>query len=280
MRMRIGTAFIFPALFALAGFGQMTSVSSHLGSDGQWTATATFGGNALSQYLPVAVVGVPYSGVQISQRIQTLADGTKLTQDNPSIRYYRDSAGRTRTERPFMAVPSTIVKNVPSMIEIADPVAGYRIVLDPVNKVAHRTVGQRSPQMILPRMAGSTPSKGVVTSGAVTGAGVHLQTSTERLGTKTIDGLSVEGVRMTITHPIGEMGNDRPVMTILETWTSPELMITVFSKNSDPRSGDSITALTNIDRAEPDPALFQIPRGYQVVEETGSFTITITVPRQ
>jgi len=223
---------------------------------------------------------MPYSGVQISQRIQTLADGTKLTQENPSTRYYRDSAGRTRTERPFMAIPSAIVKNVPSIIEIADPVAGTRIILDTVYKVAHRTVAPPPPQVVLPRVAGSTPPIGVITPGVAKTVVPAAPPQTERLGTKTIDGLLVEGTRITITHPVGEMGSDRPVTTSIETWNSPELRITVFSKNSDPRSGDNITALTDISRAEPDASLFQIPQGYRLIEETGSFTITITVPRQ
>jgi hypothetical protein len=33
---------------------------------------------------------------------------------------------------------------------------------------------------------------------------------------------------------------------------------------SDARSGDSTTRLTNISRAEPDPALFQVPPDYYI----------------
>jgi len=44
------------------------------------------------------------------------------------------------------------------------------------------------------------------------------------------------------------------------------LKMVVLSKNSDPRSGESTTRLTNISRAEPDPSLFQIPADYEVVE--------------
>jgi hypothetical protein len=67
-----------------------------------------------------------------------------------------------------MAIPSTIVKNVPSIIEIVDPIAGNRVILDIVNKVAHRTVPQPTPQVIMPRVAGSTPLKGVVIPGTTT----------------------------------------------------------------------------------------------------------------
>jgi hypothetical protein len=45
---------------------------------------------------------------------------------------------------------------------------------------------------------------------------------------------------------------------------SPELKTVVFSKNSDPRNGDSTTRLTNMSRSEPDPSLFQILSDYEV----------------
>ena len=63
------------------------------------------------------------------------------------------------------------------------------------------------------------------------------------------------------------MGNDRPITTVHETWMSPELNMAISTKISDPRSGESTTKLTNISRAEPDPALFQVPAGYSVAEE-------------
>lgn len=75
-----------------------------------------------------------------------------------------------------------------------------------------------------------------------------------------------EGSRTTVTYPVGAVGNDRPLTTTTETWTSPELKMVVLSKNSDPRSGESTTRLTNISRSEPDPSLFQIPADYEIIE--------------
>ena len=90
--------------------------------------------------------------------------------------------------------------------------------------------------------------------------------SRESLGTQTIEGVLAEGSRTTVTYPIGAVGNDRPITTVSETWTSPELKTVVLSKNSDPRNGDSITRLTNISRLEPDSSLFQIPSDYEIVD--------------
>jgi hypothetical protein len=76
-----------------------------------------------------------------------------------------------------------------------------------------------------------------------------------------------EGSRTTVTYPIGAVGNDRPIISVSETWTSPELKTVVLSKNSDPRNGDSTTRLTNISRLEPDASLFQIPSDYEIVDQ-------------
>jgi hypothetical protein len=93
-----------------------------------------------------------------------------------------------------------------------------------------------------------------------------------------IDGVMVEGTRTTTTYPVGAMGNDRPIVVTRESWHSPELRLEVLMKSSDPRSGESTMRFRIINRSEPDPALFQIPPGYQLVDETGSFTIKISRP--
>ena len=87
---------------------------------------------------------------------------------------------------------------------------------------------------------------------------------TDDLGTQVIDGLAVQGKRITRTIPAAQAGSERDIEVVTETWTSPELQMVVMSKTSDPRFGDSIYKLTNISRAEPDPALFTVPSDYQV----------------
>jgi hypothetical protein len=72
-----------------------------------------------------------------------------------------------------------------------------------------------------------------------------------------------------MTFPVGSMGNDRPLVRVMESWISPGLKITVLLKNSDPRMGESATLLQNINRSEPDPALFGVPADYQIADENG-----------
>src|SRR6516225_4299689 len=48
-----------------------------------------------------AVTGAPYSAEEVTEHVQTLADGTHITQPSPKTVFYRDSLGRTRIERTF-----------------------------------------------------------------------------------------------------------------------------------------------------------------------------------
>ena len=88
----------------------------------------------------------------------------------------------------------------------------------------------------------------------------------EQLGTQAIEGVAAEGTRATFTIAAGKIGNDRPIVTVNERWYSQELQTVVLSKNSDPRTGETTYRLTNIDRSEPDPSLFQVPADYTVEE--------------
>lgn len=92
---------------------------------------------------------------------------------------------------------------------------------------------------------------------------------TEELGTRDFDGVSATGTRKTTTIPAGAVGNERPIEIVYERWYSKELGMTVYSKNSDPRFGEQIYRLTNINRSEPDPSLFAVPAGYKTITSTG-----------
>lgn len=90
--------------------------------------------------------------------------------------------------------------------------------------------------------------------------------TTKDLGTRDIEGVRAEGKLTSYEIPAGEMGNARPIVVSDETWFSPELQVTVYSKHSDPRSGDRIYRLDNIRRAEPPKELFDAPAGYAIRE--------------
>jgi hypothetical protein len=92
--------------------------------------------------------------------------------------------------------------------------------------------------------------------------GPTAKPAVEDLGTQNINGVSATGKRTTLTIPVGQIGNDHPIQVVSETWFSDELKMMVKSSNRDPRFGDTTFELTNINRAEPDASLFQIPADY------------------
>ena len=92
------------------------------------------------------------------------------------------------------------------------------------------------------------------------------QVSKEDLGSRTMEGLFVTGVRTTRTIPAGQIGNEKPITVITEVWTSPDLKTIVYSKRSDPRMGEQIFQLTDITRTEPDGSLFTVPADFKIVE--------------
>jgi len=88
----------------------------------------------------------------------------------------------------------------------------------------------------------------------------------EQLGTRTIHGVQAEGRRVTNTIATGEIGNDRPIEVVRETWYSSELQITLMSTTSDPRIGATTYEVTNLQRGEPSQSLFEVPAGYTTVK--------------
>jgi len=88
----------------------------------------------------------------------------------------------------------------------------------------------------------------------------------KELGTRDFEGVRAEGKSRSYTIPAGEIGNKNPITVTTETWYSPELQVTVYSKRSDPRVGDTIYRLANIKRNEQPIALFSVPADYTVKE--------------
>jgi hypothetical protein len=284
--------FAIVALFAVGAFAQ-TSVTA---------TAASANGSGIMHFGPPQpfamrpITGAPYSGEQVNETVQTLVDGTHITQTMPATKVYRDSLGRTRTERQMFRGPVGFgpgVPNAPIIIEIVDPVAQSRYTLDSQNKVAHRQeLGASRPETIAANPVGRGDVSGSATFAINGGAfasrlgaaptpnatgkmidPARPQMTTEKLASQTIEGVLVEGTRNTMTWPVGAQGNDRPITRTDETWMSPELKVVILHQTNDPRSGEQTQKLINIDRSEPDPSLFQPPPDYTIVDEKADFSI-------
>ncbi len=226
------------------------------------------------------IAGAPYSAQSTTQRIQTLSDGNHIQQTTSST-VYRDSQGRVRTERVLseLTPPGADARH---LITVDDPVAGYNFTLDPNTKTAFRFVSGKNPLLAAARTkfetaisAGPGGDIQVMRKAAAPIGGqvaIAEPNSTEaqtQLGAQTIEGVLAQGTRITRTIPAGTIGNDQPIVITTETWFSPDLKVLVMSKSDDPRIGETTYKLTNIQRAEPSPALFQIPSDYTIKEGPG-----------
>lgn len=246
---------------------------------------------AISDTKPVT--GAPYSATAVTETTQVLADGNRIVNKMES-QVARDSQGRTRRQETMSSI-GPLATNAPKMAFINDPVAKVNYMLDLDDKTAdimklpqmgegHTAVAMVPARPIGPTTTGSLQTVTVqrrVSAGAVA-PGVERvwlngddakQTKTESLGTQTIEGVSATGTRTTRTIPAGEIGNERPLEITSEVWTSPDLQMVVLSKRNDPRIGETVYKLTNIQRAEPDPSLFQVPSGF-TSRQDGGFSTT------
>jgi len=308
-----------------------------------------------------AVKGAPYSGVGTTEVVTTLADGNRITRTN-TMRYFRDSAGRMRTEYQLAAIGPFVPQESQSIVTITDPVAGKRYVLHPSLKRADvfdlssergamaDTVGKAilvggvstnisaaapgfaaptglglapssapaksfrvqpprgtrggTPPMTAP---GFAPSSNTTESGAVRGgtdpttamstalptvgaagvsgpaapmgdvffvaagpgiagcaAGPNTKAAPQAvsIGERRIEGLKVTGSRLEFVIDAGEVGNEQPITVRTDQWFSPELGVVVSSTHHDPMIGETTYRLEQIDRKEPDAALFAVPKDY------------------
>jgi len=85
----------------------------------------------------------------------------------------------------------------------------------------------------------------------------------ENLGQKEIHGLAAYGMRWTMTQLEGGGPSAMPETTT-EVWKSSELGLKLLELTSGPKYGLQREELSDLQRADPDPALFKPPQGYKV----------------
>lgn len=242
---------------------------------------SVWGGAAMAG--STAVQGAPFSATINTKSVQTLTDSNQIVQTSTGS-IARDSQGRTRQELPPPSVGPGGLK-VPRLALIQDPVSRTVYSLDLSDKTAQEmplpSSAQNGDAHPGPESAGFAveigpggfgPSARPMLDAALFGPKAAIaadhqnQVSTEDLGSQTMEGLLVNGTRTTTTIPAGQIGNSEPITIVHEVWTSPDLKTVIYSKRSDPLTGDETFQLTNIVRTEPDPSLFAVPADFKIVE--------------
>ena len=222
------------------------------------------------------VENAPYSAEGVSEVLQTLGDGNRIKRESRT-KVYRDSRGRTRRETSLEGVGPWATGEPHHMIFINDPVESVQWAVNPQNKTA---IKMEIPKIELHVAGEHTSSTADYTRHLVEEQGAGHQrmrivrrgsdggeapdVGRESLGQRMIEGVMADGERTTTTIPAGAMGNEREIEISYERWHSPELQVEVLTERSDPRMGTTTYRLTNIQRTEPLPGLFEPPADYTV----------------
>ncbi len=188
--------------------------------------------------------GAPFSAAVVIESKQPLADGTVEKRVTQTL-IARDSRGRIRNERHMLMPAGT--EGMPPLIavHVFDPATRISYIFNPATRIARE-------QHIPP------PRTGMVPDGS----------KTEDLGYTTLNGMQAKGTRTTRTIPAAVSGTGKPVTVSDEVWYSEDLHMNLMEEHIDIRGGKQTVAILSIKREEPQPALFEVPSGYKIVDMT------------
>ncbi len=200
----------------------------------------------------------PFTMVLETEWIRVLADGGTITSVNKR-RIARDASGRVYQERWFLVPKNGNVESQMTTIQIADPKThqlyncfffGAKKNLCELLNFEPSSVAVNTAEK---NVAGDLPDH--------QGSFAH-----EFLGKQFISGVETLGVRDSTIYNPGVFGNDRKVTVEREVWYSPQLELNLLSVRNDPRTGKQTFTGRDVVLGDPDPALFGIPPGFQVVD--------------
>jgi hypothetical protein len=255
-RTRMSIAGVAEGCLLLLSFTPQAAGQCHLGSN----------------YLGIAVrSGNPFQAEKVTTFTRE-PQGKIMPSLQPPALIARDSQGRVRvevTEGKFKVEEGegAETETVQQMITICDPVSQKLVRLDTLSKTA--TVTQ-------------TPELGSLRSGIQPQVGIQTQrtfcsvlapmlglgnTQKEDLGRQTIEGLDAQGMRGTRPMPAILNGEATTARSTTELWCSEELgALLLLVRQTRTTQTKMEMKLTKIVPGEPDPALFQIPPDYRIVE--------------
>lgn len=247
------------------------------------------------------VKNAPYSAEVVTDHMQQLADGNRIV-EHSSGRVYRDREGRVRREedRPSGNPGISIIDPVAGVSYSLDPerriawktpaqtgiaimnkLDAAKVEMAKVEAELKRRAEQESGAvgavLEMRQKEEAARKRSAETMTVESGGGIVTlkrspgggeQHKEEGLPSRTMEGVRVEGRRMTTTIAAGAIGNEWPITIVSEEWTSPDLQVLVLTDRKDPRAGDSSYRLQRIVRGEPSATLFQVPPDYEV-RETG-----------
>ena len=261
---------ILAGLLFLATAIAVGQVNGHTVSSAAGVTSATLAG---------PVKNSPFSSDEVTQYDRALDNGGHIHRETRG-KIFRDSQGRMRTESESPSSQPGAEKF--EHVTINDPVQQVIINLSPKLKtgtIFHFTQGVGPTAVGMGNLNGAPvntaprsttiepkPASGAMTTSRMSGtlgtSPSPVQSHTEALGSKYIEGVNATGTRTTRIIDAGSQGNDKPIVSVTETWFSPELKMTLLSETDDGQGGHGSMKLENITRTEPAAQLFQVPSDY------------------
>jgi hypothetical protein len=194
---------------------------------------------------------VPFSATVNTEWISYLRDGASRALRNHRL-IARDRQGRVFQERRYFAPDGDRQETRLTQTEIADPETHTLAICDGSRRVCDLRIYRAEPTASLPP-AGPSPN------------GTSFLTR-DALGLRIVNGFEANGTREVQTVDATANGTDRPISVVKEFWYSPQLGLNLFTRRTDPRRGIESFTVSDINLAEPDPALFALPKGAQLVD--------------
>ena len=249
----------FIVLAAIAGGAQTAHTTRP--QDGGVTATANTRDGGVDEtlqsiYIP-PLVNAPFTALVHTEWTRPLPDGGSYTFVNLR-QVARDSRGRIYEERWLLVPKGSEDMSRMNVIQIADPNA-HTLYNCFTLQTPRRCILQTFAEPAVTAYKPTVFKSGPLPNNA--GSLAH-----EDLGTRTIAGIETLGTRDTTNYNAGVMGSDAPFAAWREFWQSPQLGVNLSSEVSGPRVGKQLFTLTDVNLAEPDPKLFELPEGFTVVD--------------
>lgn len=213
----------------------------------------------LESIVVTPVPNAPFSLKLQTEWVRNLGDAGTFTLVNER-RIARDGRGRIYEERWLLVPKNGKVQSQMNVVQIADTVKHtlYNCFIDG-RHLCHLSYYEDSAtlrhEVRETRTIALPNDAGFVTH--------------EDLGDGSTEGIETIGTRISTIYNPGVMGNDNKFTVEREYWYSPRLGINLISKISDPRFGTQTFTATNVDPSEPDPSLFELPKGFSVIDERG-----------
>lgn len=226
-------------------------------------AVALFCSALLAVSLPAAgaqdifvtpIPGVPFTAVVNVERLLVQPDGSVVCMKT-GRQIARDSRGRIYNEMRTLVPESGSGAPTVLRIHLYDPQTRIATNLNVPQQVYWTVTANRPPATVPPTLLDATP------------AGSALQqnefTRKEDLGIQQIDGIPVHGVKEMQTISSDTSGKGKEITVTDEYWYSDDLRINLLIKHSDPRTGTVTMSVGQMQRTDPDPAIFEIPAGFK-----------------